>query len=80
MMASTRKQQGRGPPVLRIHAGVSRPPCLDQGPHCRPLDPASLSLFAGGQGREPRRRRRHESRLPQCKNDLHKDTYQEFVL
>jgi hypothetical protein len=41
------KQQGRGPPALRIHAGVSRPPCLDQGPHCRPLDPASLSLFAG---------------------------------
>jgi hypothetical protein len=49
MTASMRKQQGRGPPALRIHAGDSRPPCLDQGPHCRPLDPASLSLFAGGQ-------------------------------
>jgi hypothetical protein len=38
----------RGPPALRIHAGVSRHPCLDQGPHCRPLAPASLSLFAVG--------------------------------
>lgn len=36
---------------------VPSPPCrrfeasyLDQGPHCRPLDPASLSLFRGRQG------------------------------
>jgi hypothetical protein len=80
MTASTRKPQGRGPPALRIHAGVSRPPCLDQGPHCRPLDPASLSLFAGGKGREPRRRRRHESPLWRCENDLHNYPYQEFIL
>jgi len=28
-----------------IRAGVSQPPCFDQGAHCRPLDPASLSLL-----------------------------------
>ena len=47
MKSATRLPEGCSPPALRIHAGVSRPPCLDQGPHCRPLDPASLSLFAG---------------------------------
>jgi hypothetical protein len=39
MKRAKQKQSGRGPPALGIHAGVSRPPCLDQGAHCRPLDP-----------------------------------------
>jgi hypothetical protein len=33
--------QASVPRFRRIHAG-------DQGPHCRPLDPASLSLLPGG--------------------------------
>lgn len=31
---------GASHPCWRFEAS-----CLDQGPHCRPLDPASLSLF-----------------------------------
>jgi hypothetical protein len=30
---------GRGRCRLRMHAAVSRHPCLDQEAHCRPLDP-----------------------------------------
>lgn len=75
MMDSTQKQQGRGPPALRIHAGVSRPPCLDQGPHCRPLDPASLSLFAGGITGWTRNHGRCAVRML-----LHDYSYQEVIL
>ena len=32
-----------------ILPGFRRPPVGDQGPHCRPLDPASLSLLPGRQ-------------------------------
>ena len=34
----------------RHPAGLSRHPYRDQGAHCRPLDPASLSLLPGRQG------------------------------
>ena len=30
-----------------LRAKILQHPCLDQGAHCRPLDPASLSLVAG---------------------------------
>lgn len=48
MSASLPKRAGRGPPALRIHAGVSRHRASTRGLiACRPLDPASLSPFRG---------------------------------
>jgi hypothetical protein len=41
MTASMRKHQGRGPPVLRIHAGVSRHRASTRGLIAAPWTPAS---------------------------------------
>jgi len=41
MKPSERKQQGRGPPALRIHAGVSRHRASTRGLIAAPWTPAS---------------------------------------
>jgi hypothetical protein len=76
MSASLPRRAGRGPPALRIHAGV-RGIVPRPGPHCRPLDPASLSLFRGKRlARTPTVNT--ESFIRFCA--LHDNPYQEILL
>ena len=39
--------------TVGLRATMSHHPCRDQGAHCRPLDPASLSLLPEMQRHEP---------------------------
>jgi hypothetical protein len=78
MMASTRKQQGRGPPALRIHAGVSRPRASTGGSLPPPGPP--LAIF-------PVRGKKDSTKVPPGRYVfglllalLHNYPYQEIIL
>ena len=79
MKRAKQERHGRSPPALRIHAGVSRLPCLDRGLIAAPGTPAS-HLPCSREETSPRWSRPWRHVLGLLLVFLHNYSYQEIVL